>query len=73
MIVASPSVGVVLTACAPEPAATARRVLGYGKDLSRGSIAEERMPATGYPVGSGIVESANKVVVEARLKGRGRH
>lgn len=27
----------------------------------------------GYPVGSGIVESANKVVVEARLKGRGMH
>ena len=29
--------------------------------------------ADGYPVGSGIVESANKVVVEERLKGRGRH
>lgn len=29
--------------------------------------------AGGYPVGSGIVESANKEVVEARLKGRGRH
>lgn len=29
--------------------------------------------AEGYPVGSGIVESANKAVVEARLKGRGRH
>lgn len=29
--------------------------------------------AGGYPVGSGIVESANKAVVEARLKGRGRH
>jgi len=27
----------------------------------------------GYPVGSGIVESANKAVVEARLKGRGKH
>lgn len=29
--------------------------------------------AAGYPVGSGIVESANKAVVENRLKGRGRH
>lgn len=29
--------------------------------------------AAKYPVGSGIVESANKAVVEARLKGRGRH
>lgn len=27
----------------------------------------------GYPVGSGIVESGNKGVVEDRLKGRGRH
>lgn len=27
----------------------------------------------GYPIGSGIVESANNVVVEARLKGSGKH
>ncbi len=27
----------------------------------------------GYPIGSGIVESANKTVVEARLKGAGMH
>lgn len=27
----------------------------------------------GWPIGSGIVESANKVVVEARLKGAGMH
>ncbi len=27
----------------------------------------------GYPIGSGIVESANKLVVEARLKGSGMH
>jgi Uncharacterised protein family (UPF0236) len=27
----------------------------------------------GWPIGSGMVESANKVVVEARLKGAGRH
>jgi len=29
--------------------------------------------AAGYPLGSGIVESANKRVVAARLKGAGRH
>lgn len=29
--------------------------------------------AKGYPVGSGAVESANKLVVEARLKGSGMH
>ena len=27
----------------------------------------------GYPIGSGIVESANKLVVEVRLKGAGKH
>ncbi len=29
--------------------------------------------AAGYPIGSGVVESANKLVVEARLKGAGMH
>jgi hypothetical protein len=29
--------------------------------------------AAGYPIGSGSTESANKVVVEARLKGSGMH
>jgi hypothetical protein len=29
--------------------------------------------AAGYPIGSGIVERANKVVVEDRLKGSGMH
>lgn len=29
--------------------------------------------ARGYPIGSGMVESANKLVVEARLKGSGMH
>lgn len=32
-----------------------------------------RFRAMGYPIGSGIVESANKLVVEARLKGSGMH
>ena len=29
--------------------------------------------AAGYPIGSGCVESAHKLVVEARLKGAGMH
>jgi hypothetical protein len=29
--------------------------------------------ARGYPIGSGSVESANKLVVERRLKGVGMH
>ena len=29
--------------------------------------------AGGYPIGGGIVESANKLVVEARLQGAGKH
>jgi hypothetical protein len=32
-----------------------------------------RFQAEGWPIGSGIVESANKLVVEARLKGAGMH
>jgi hypothetical protein len=29
--------------------------------------------AEGHPIGSGIVESANKLVVQVRLKGAGMH
>ena len=36
-------------------------------------LAYATFQAQGYPIGSGIVESANKVVVEARLKGAGMH
>lgn len=32
-----------------------------------------KFQAAGYPIGSGSVESGNKVVVEARLKGAGMH
>jgi hypothetical protein len=32
-----------------------------------------RFQAEGWPIGSGIVESGNKLVVEARLKGAGMH
>jgi hypothetical protein len=39
----------------------------------RAQIAYARFRAAGYPIGSGAVESANKLVVEARLKGSGMH
>lgn len=39
----------------------------------RGQIRYAEFQAKGYPIGSGIVESANKLVVEARLKGSGMH
>lgn len=42
--------------------ATRRAQIGY-RDLA----------AAGYPIGSGCVESANKLLVEARLKGPGMH
>ena len=32
-----------------------------------------RFQAAGWPIGSGMVESGNKLVVEARLKGAGMH
>jgi hypothetical protein len=36
-------------------------------------MAYDRFIEAGYPIGSGMVESANKLVVEARLKGSGMH
>ena len=36
-------------------------------------IRYQTFAAAGYPIGSGCVESANKLVVEARLKGSGMH
>lgn len=39
----------------------------------RQQIAYATFAAQGYPLGSGMVESANKLVVEARLKGSGMH
>lgn len=38
-----------------------------------GQMAYAKYQAQGYPIGSGSVESANKLVVEARLKGAGMH
>jgi hypothetical protein len=46
--------------------------LGYlGKRIEQMRYAT--FQAQGYPIGSGAVESANKLVVEARLKGSGMH
>ncbi len=39
----------------------------------RDQLAYATFQQQGYPIGSGIVESANKTVVEARLKGAGMH
>lgn len=47
----------------------ARRYLGNRTRM----LAYDRCDRMGWPVGSGAVESANKLVVEARMKGAGRH
>jgi len=39
----------------------------------RPQLAYAEFQAAGYPIGSGAVESGNKIVVEARLKGSGMH
>ncbi len=54
------------------PSAKRETALGYLR-ARRPMIAYPAWDAAGYPVGSGCVESANKVVVEARLKGAGMH
>ncbi len=46
--------------------------LGY-LEKRRDQIRYVEFQAQGYPIGSGAVESANKLVVEARLKGSGMH
>ena len=53
-------------------AATLAKSVGY-LEKRRAHIDYARFQALGYPVGSGSVESANKLVVEARLKGAGMH
>ncbi len=47
-------------------------VAGY-LGARREQIRYQAFAAAGYPLGSGCVESANKLVVEARLKGAGMH
>jgi hypothetical protein len=41
--------------------------------LRREQICYQTFVAAGYPIGSGCVESANKLLVEVRLKGSGMH
>lgn len=50
-------------------------VTGVGGYLTtrREQIRYQAFTAAGWPIGSGCVESANKLVVEARLKGAGMH
>jgi len=57
----------------PRAAATARdATLGY-LTARWEQIQYARFRAQGLPIGSGMVESGNKLVVEARLKGPGMH
>jgi hypothetical protein len=53
-------------------AATVRASLGY-LEKRRSMLVYAWCHARGYPIGSGSVESANKLVVERRLKGAGMH
>ena len=57
---------------APIAVATVQESVAY-LEKRRGMITYGRFQARGYPIGSGSVESANKVVVESRLKGAGMH
>jgi hypothetical protein len=58
----------------PTPEAKERhdRVIAY-LQKRRAQISYAAFREQGYPIGSGAVESANKLVVEARLKGSGMH
>lgn len=63
----------VAQAAHPQEAATVREgTLGY-LEARREQVQYPDFVAQGYPIGSGSVESANKLVVEARLKGSGMH
>jgi hypothetical protein len=66
----------------PDPVLAALRTLPAGEERDAAlDYLVPRLPhlqyptfrAQGYPIGSGIVESANKIVVEARLEGSGMH
>jgi hypothetical protein len=63
----------VESATRPEEAAASRDDEMSYLEKRRQHIAYAEFLERGYPIGSGIVESANKLVVEARLKGSGMH
>jgi hypothetical protein len=56
----------------PHAATLQAEALGYFQKR-RPQLTYATFQAQGYPIGSGAVESANKLVVEARLKGSGMH
>jgi hypothetical protein len=60
------------TAVDPEAGRHQGEALAYF-EKRRAQIAYADFRARGYPIGSGAIESANKLVVEARLKGSGMH
>ena len=62
-------------ASAPDPvaAAAAQGTAAEYLGTRLAQIQYARFRAAGYPIGSGAGESANKVVVEGRLKGAGMH
>jgi hypothetical protein len=59
-------------AASPETLDTVRTAVQY-LEKRRPQMDYARFQAAGYPIGSGSVESGNKVVVEARMKGAGMH
>ena len=63
------------TSRAPGPAAAAETARATFEYLAKrwDQIQYAAFLARGFPIGSGSVESANKLVVEARLKGSGMH
>ena len=56
----------------PETLDQVRTAIQY-LETRRPHIEYARFQAAGYPIGSGSVESGNKLVVEARMKGAGMH
>jgi hypothetical protein len=63
------------TGRAPDPAGAAETARATFEYFAKrwNQIQYAAFLARGYPIGSGSVESANKLVVEARLKGSGMH
>jgi len=69
------ALGVLPVGRAPDPAAAARardETLGY-LTKRRAQISYAQFRRQGLPIGSGMVESGHKRVVQARLKGAGMH
>jgi hypothetical protein len=62
----------VIGAVDPQAAPLQAEALGYF-EKRRAQLTYADFRAHGYPIGSGAIESANKLVVEARLKGSGMH